>query len=300
MKRKLFAALLAVFLLFGGCGRRTEENTELLNVYFCCADGGMQSGTAIEKEAFALPDGTDRLHEALLRITEQPKSEALCSAFPASVRISAYSLEEGRISVALTEGYDALSPIRKTLLRACLVMTLCSLEEVESVCISVEERLLESDLTPECFLGDSLPEQNNRTEMRFWYPDPENGGLQSELRLVHLRSEYAEAENILQHLLTILRPYGMPQDVQILSLTETDGICTVDLSETFRAIGDLPEEAQRLLIASVVSTLTELDTVDAVYFLCEGNPLGVCGAMDLTEPLYREPELTDDAETDHP
>ena len=290
MKRRIAATLLLLSFLLCACSKQTE--TAQLNVYYCAADGGMTAGSAVVKETYSVPAGTDRLLEALRLLAVQPEDSALCSAFPPNIRIETYSMEDSEISVHLTEGYQPLPPIQRTLLRACIVLTLCSLDEVERVSLYEDARLLESGLTGEAFLAGSLPEGESRTELRFWYPDMENICLLSEVQTVKLRGSASLAEAVLRQLMPALYEFGLPKETQLLSVSRREGVCVVDFSAEFWECAALKPTALRLLLFAVINTLTELDTVEAVLFRCEGSGIGAFGSMELNSAFRREEAFT--------
>ena len=290
--RRITALLLILCFLLCACEK--QPDTESLNVYYCAQDGGMAAGSAIVKKTCEVPAGADRLLEALRLLTAQPEDDALCSAFPAGIRIETYSLEKGEISVMLTEGYQSLPPFARTTLRACIVLTLCGLEEVERVSLYEDAHLLESGLTGDGFLSESLPEGERRTELRFWFPDPENVCLVSEVQTVKLRASASMAETVLRQLMPSLYAFGLPAETQVLSVSRREGVCVVDLSAEFWACAALEPTGLRLLLYSIVNTLTELDTVEAVLFRCEGSGIGVFGSMELNGAFRREEGFTAD------
>ena len=294
MKKRLTAFLLLLCLLLSACGNAPEDIGEALNVYYCAADGGMRSGSSIVKLPFPVSAGTDRLHEALRLLTAEPEDAGLYSAFPANIRIETYRLEDRNIAVTLSDGYQAMAPAERTKLRACLVLTLCGLEEIEQVSLYEEERLLESGLSAAVFLSESLPEGDSGTVLRFWRPDPENGCLVSEMQTVRLRGSTSMPETVLRQLMPLLYDYGLPEGTQILSVSRREGVCSVDLSSEFLGMGTLRPSQLRLLLFSVINTLTELDTVDSVLFRCEGSSIRSLGSMGLLSPFSREEAFTAD------
>ena len=71
----------------------------------------------------------------------------------------------------------------------------------------------------------------------------------------------------------------IPPGTEVLDLTITDGIATIDLSEEFAAPGGSLEEQARL--AQVVFTLTQFPTVDGVNLEIEGEPVTTYGSHGL-------------------
>jgi spore germination protein GerM len=72
---------------------------------------------------------------------------------------------------------------------------------------------------------------------------------------------------------------SIPAGTRLLDLGIEDGVATVDLSREFGSGGGSASMQAR--VAQVVYTLTELDTVDAVTFWMEGEPVGSLGGEGL-------------------
>lgn len=295
MRKQALAWALLLALLLCAC-MNSDSEAETLDIYYCAADGGMESGSAVVKCALPVRADADRLEEALRLLTEEPRSPKLKTAFPTGISVERCAAEDGCVSLSLSAGYSGLPPMERTLLRASLVLTLCALEEVRSVSLSEGDRLLEEGLTA----ADFLREERNETEpeLCFWLPEPERGCLTGERKTVRQRRNLTLAESAFRQLLEELQPYGLPKDTQVLRVVRRSGVCTVDLSEEFRGVCELGAESLRLLVFAIVDTMTELDGVDAVLLRCEGGDMGVCASMDLSQPLKREEAFTDAAMRD--
>jgi hypothetical protein len=80
---------------------------------------------------------------------------------------------------------------------------------------------------------------------------------------------------------------AVPDGTQLLGLTITDGIATVDLTSEFESGGGSASMQARL--AQVVYTLTQFPTVDGVLFSLDGEPIDVLGGegVIIDHPLQR-------------
>ena len=295
MRRRFFAWALLLAVLLSACANSASE-AETLDIYYRAADGGMESGCAVVKCALPVGEGTDRLAEALRLLAEEPDAPKLHTAFPAGISVERCTAEDGCVSVSLSAGYSGLPPMERTLLGASIVLTLCALEEVESVTLLEGDRLLVTQLTAADFLREERSDAE--PELCFWLPEPERGCLTGERKTVRQRRNLTLTESVLRQLLSELEAFGLPKDTQVLSVVRRSGVCTVDFSQEFRGICELGAASLRLLIFAIVDTLTELDGVDAVLLRCEGSDMGVCASMDLSAPLGREEAFTDAAMRD--
>ena len=69
-----------------------------------------------------------------------PETQGLATPFPEGVRLLSWEVEEGRLHLDLSEQYGGLSGVDLTVADACLTLTLCQVEGVESVYVTVEGR----------------------------------------------------------------------------------------------------------------------------------------------------------------
>lgn len=151
MRKKLVILLAAVSLLCTGCtapAAQTEEPAEgEYGVYFVSSArsvGGESWGSAdsgaLSREFHPLPEGTEPVEGLLALLLAGPEGESLTSPFPGGTTLRAWRLEEGRVTLDLSEAYGGLAGAELTLADGCIVLTLCQLPEVEEVYITVEGR----------------------------------------------------------------------------------------------------------------------------------------------------------------
>lgn len=297
--KKLFLILSAVLLLsLCGCKKDSDHLGERgINVYYR-SDDTRESGSLIGKSFFPLSASADPLHEALNRLTESPeKSEGLCSAFPSNIQIETYSLEGSEISVCLTGGYSSLPPLDRTVLRCCLVLTLCELNEVESVNIYEEDRPVELSLTSAILLPESMEDSSRQLELTLWFPSADGGFLIPEQRKLTVAQFKPVEEYVLEELFR--GPHGknaknaIPAGTRLLSVHISGGTCTVDLSGEFYANRPSDGQTERLTVYSVVNTMTELSGVKRVLITVEGKTVDCFRHMSLSKPLERCEEFSE-------
>ena len=88
-----------------------------------------------------------------------PESDRLVSPFPPGAALRRWSLDDGVADVDLSEAYEGLSGAELTLADGCIVLTLCQLEEIEAVYLTVEGHprpFRDQVLTPEDFLLNNV------------------------------------------------------------------------------------------------------------------------------------------------
>lgn len=141
MRRKLLAAALVLGLCLTGCHETAHED-ELsegeYQLWFLNAAGDAESA-ALGWEYRDLHEGESPTAQFLLdALFAGPASAALVSPFPADTVLRGLHIQDGLASVDLSEAYGGLSGADLTLADACVVLTVCQLEEVWKVYVTVE------------------------------------------------------------------------------------------------------------------------------------------------------------------
>ena len=279
MNRIRIAALAGLLLLAAGCSAPPEEAEDGYQVYYSALeDRYAQQALASEPYGSAPPE--EPIPDLVAALLDGPDSPDLTSPFPDGVRLLGWELEDGVLHLDLSEQYGGLSGVNLTVADACLTLTLCQVEGVDAVYVTVEGREIPyrpvQALTPEeLFLSDGMDAPAS-VALLFWYPRADGTGLAAETR------ELAAGDTLLQDVLTSWAdgPSGqeleaaLPQGAEVRSVTLEDGLCTVDLSQAF--LDGLPADSgqARLAVYALVNTLAGMDGVEQVQLLVEGAALG--------------------------
>ncbi len=138
MKRNVLICLLPLLLVLCACAARSSTQTG--SSYYLYFVSALDYGPALGWEPFPKSDPTpEELIHALL---SGPSSETLRSPFPAGLSLRSCNLEDGLLTVDFSEQYSGLSAVSLTLADYSLVLTLCQLDEVDSLSITVSGRPL--------------------------------------------------------------------------------------------------------------------------------------------------------------
>lgn len=129
----------------------------------------------------------------------------------------------------------------------------------------------------------------------FYFPDDAVMYLVGESRNVNLR-ESLFLESVVQAIIKgpaneSLRP-SISGDVEVLSVTEENGICTVDLSSEFAEFNTGGSTKETMAIYSIVNTLCSIDEINKVKINIDGNENPDFGGhFSLDEPLEADMSL---------
>ena len=182
-----------------------------------------------------------------------------------------------------------MSPTREVLVRAALVRTLVQIPGVEGVSMCIGEApLLDRSGNPiglmqkDTFVDNEGVEINayDQVALHLYFADETGTQLVETTRTVIYNTNMSMERLVVEIL--IAGPEGkeiyptVDPDTRIISVTDTDGVCYVNLSPEFlNAVGDVTPE---VTLYSIVNSLAELKDVHRVQFMVNGD----------SQVLYRE------------
>ncbi|WP_297232854.1 GerMN domain-containing protein [uncultured Flavonifractor sp.] len=300
-KRSAVLLLCAALLAAGGCAHRESgsgKGQEYLIYYSALSN--RESESAVAGEHRALSAGQETVPALMSLLLSQPESAGLTSPFPSGLRLLDWQLEEGRLHLDLSDHYYSLSGVDLTLADACLALTFCQLEEVDSVYVTVEGHELPyraaQQLSMENILLAGGADEPMSLGVDLWYLKPGGRALGVERRQIVKTVD----QTLVQAVLAAWAdgPEGeliscLPQGSQIRSVEVQDGVCVVDLSQEY--IDGLPrsEQTAALTVYAMVNTLCELDGVEAVQLYIDGEPAPAVGDLPLDRALIPDTSLTE-------
>lgn len=277
MRGKLFLPLaLALALLCTSCapgGAEEGPGEGEARVWFLAAQNG-EKGSALAWEYRTLPEGEGA--EALLSLLlKGPADPALRSPFPRGTAVKDWRMEGETLLLDLSEAYGGLSGAELSLADGCLTLTLCQLDGVEQVYLTVEGRsrpFRDQVLSPGDFLLENGAGGAGESEVTLWFPGGE--GLASENRTLTLAVGDDPRIAALQALLEGPESGELwpicPEGTTLLSLEGEGERWVVDVSGAWLQEGE--EDPRRL--QAIAATLSQWTPDAQVELRVEGQPLG--------------------------
>ena len=135
MKRRLLTSLL-ILLLLSACSPSPITRSSPYQLYFLST---ANYGPAILSQPCPI-DEVSSPEQLILALLNGPDDESLRSPFPQGLSLRRCIQEGTHIIVDFSEQYSGLSDISLTLADYCVVLTLCQLDGIESVEITVSGR----------------------------------------------------------------------------------------------------------------------------------------------------------------
>jgi len=162
MKRRSILLLL-LLLLLTACGQTPAASTGQPSgrvLYF--QPDSYAAGAALVPQAVELPPDTPEEEALITALLSGPVEKGLLSPFPKGVSLRSWSMQEDILHVNLSEEYGSLSGMDLTLADYAIALTLCQLDGVEGVTITVENDPMpfryRQILRPQDVLLTDLPE----------------------------------------------------------------------------------------------------------------------------------------------
>ena len=293
----MLSMLAALLLALSGCAAaKGQEEGPVLWFTGDLSDWENSSYSAMDTVSYGGDLSVEAMMNALLAGPD--RDSGLTSPFPAGTRLLGWKLDaDGLLWVDLSDDYGSLAGIRLTLADYCITMTLSQIPGVERVSVTVSGRQLSyryrQELEPGQVVLSGAEERPVEKSAVLYFPRAAGRGLGFETRVFQVTEDDVFADVVTRALLSGPQEEELtsviPEGTQLISAKVEDGVCVLDFSKEL--LGGMPEsaEGQTLLIYSIVNTLGNLESVDAVRFQAEGEDLTAYGAVELSGPL--EPDF---------
>lgn len=301
MSKTLVFTLLALFLFtIVGCTAKNDTKKITLKLYFVQKQN---SKLVPEERQVEVSENMVLAEVAIRELLKGPKDENLESILPKNTKLLSIEVEGKLAKVDFSKEIGDFPDIEtKKLAVSSIVNTLTELPGIEKVSIMSEGKdLLSSDDKPYGPLAredlDKLEEENPKleTEITLYFSDDEALYLVPETRKVELDNKLVE-EVIVEELIN--GPaienhfYTIPKGTKMHSVKVEDNIAYVDFSKEFKKNHPGGSTGEIMTIYSVVNSLTELENIDKVVFLIEGQKeKTLSGHLIFDEPFYRDESL---------
>lgn len=283
MRGRWIPLALSMLLLISGCGAKQSEQARY-QVCFLSESGNLE-GAAVQGESRTLPPGRGAVEGLMQLLLTGPETDGLRSPFPEDTGLRWWRVEDGVAIIDLTEPYGGLTGVDLSLADSCIVLTLCQLDSVDAVYLTVEGKprpFRDRVIGPGDLLLDNGVGRPEEVELQLCFPC--QGGLDWESRSMKLSVGDQPAVAAVRALLEGPSSAGLyfaaPEGTQLLSLRQEKKIFDIDLSWMW-----LQGEEDPLRVLALASTLDRIEPGARLRLWVEGEPLESWGGLDLTHPI---------------
>jgi germination protein M len=283
--RKGFICLLTAVLIFTqGCGSSEKEvKTDSDKTYLYYLSDTENSLYPVSYEIDKDATTNKNVRTMLEKLGSTKKKDDYERLLPKDVRVRHYSLsEDGLLTIDFSDGYEDMEKTREVLVRAGIVRTMVQIEGVRNVRFTVDDSPAKDPSGNEIGVMNSETFVENakqinaykRVNIDLYFADSTGKELQIESRSIYYSTnkplEWAIVERLIVGPKDSQNQPTLPSSTQILSITNSDGICYVNLSRSF--ITDALNIDERVPVYSIVDSICEnCKETRRVQFSIEGN-----------------------------
>ena len=228
----------------------------------------------------------------------QPKLANLKPIIPTDLQLIGYSIDNNTLNINISNEYYSMSNVEQLVFRAGFVLTVTELDFVSNIRILVEDKPLVFGNNSELLNSSNiilnpfiLPDKIEQEQVSLYFANEENM-LIEETRNIEFKQNKSMELYIVEELINGPKIEGniktIPEETKIRNIKTEDNICYVDLSIDFITKLGNNQEKEKLAIYSIVNSLTNLDNINKVQFLIDGEKYSLSsGSIDISQPIDR-------------
>lgn len=291
-KRKAMKAiwllLILPVLICTACGsQEQQQNGKQYNIYYV----NNEETKTLAREYVTETESTDELlMEFLGQLAQVPARFEYEAPLAGSFSLLGYALDNGQLTMNFDGQYREMESVKEVLTRAAIVRTLTQIEGIDYVSFTVQGEMLADSsgvtigmMSSDLFIDNAGNEINayEKVNLHLYFANEDGTGLVEENRRNVVYSSNISLEKLVVEKLvegpTSEGAYPtVDPTTKIISVTTKDGICYVNLDETF--LNQPYSTSAEVTIYSITNSLVELSNVNKVQITINGE----------TNLLYRE------------
>ena len=297
-KLTAFFIVLCMLLPIAGCGDTQNEYNATL--YFLSS-----SGNRLETEERFIEGqkGEASLAVKLLaELIKGPSRPDLLRSVPGETAVLSIDVNNGQATVNFNDKFKFDTEIDRIFACTAIVSTLTVLQGIERVRFLVQGKPLETIDGKEVAIlsSDDIVYDSQLVVADYRYVKLYFANKNADLLIPEGRTVTVNSKESLEYVLVnelIKGPEAdyvyptVPEGTKVLSVETKEGTCFVNLSQEFKNKHNGGSAGETMTIYSIVNTLTELDTVEKVQFLIEGQKMEVFIHYIFNEPFVRDENL---------
>lgn len=295
--------LLIVLSILSGCRAegydKTEQMTLKENEYriYCLNREG--TGLAYYIREAKAKEQAELIDELLSFLAEDAYDFGYQCAIEKTVTVEKVEIVDDRVYVYFSKEYQNADSVKEALIQAAVVKTLVQTEGISKVCFYVKDNeryIMSGYMTAADFIDDTtdIVMDNNKINIQLYFTDEQGMELYAESREVYIDTVSSKEKIVLNQLLQgpesdDLRKV-LPEGLTILSVVTRNGICYLDMDDTF--LTGTINVVDAIPVYAIVNSLTAIDGVDEVQILINGEAgKAYRGVISLDAPLTAKMDL---------
>lgn len=283
LKRKGKAVFLLIFLItvICACGRKGEKaQGDKYAVYYINND---ETGIYPQEYVTETTDTEALLEELLEQLQAVSEKLEYKATLSDNITLLDYSIAEEQLTLNFDDSYRYLPVTTEVLIRAAIVRTLTQIDGIQYVSFQVRtEPLLDASgavigiMSADLFIDNAGNEINTyeKVKLKLYLANEAGDGLTTVSRSVVYSSNISMERLVLEQLIAgpaegdKAFPTINPS-TKIISVNVKDGICYVDLDNTF--LTQIYNVTSDVTIYSITNSLAELPNINKVQMSIDGD-----------------------------
>lgn len=302
MCKKILCFILSLTMMLSvvGCNKEEKKKGEY-QIYYLNMD---MSKIVAEGYDSTGAEGEALVEELLTRLQSAPESSKLRQTIPTNVKVQSIKINGVYLYIDFSEEYKALKPEEEILVRASIVRTMVQTEPCHLVAFTVNGESLRNldgelvgSMSADTFVENPGKQINSSVEknLNLYFSSKDGTKLVKEIRTVHYSTNISLEKLIMEQLVEGPKQSGamatMPSGTKMISVSVVDGVCYVNLSDTFR--NQNAEVNEEIVLYSIVNSLTESLGVNKVQISINGSTEGkIRYTYDLSKMYERDLSYT--------
>ena len=283
---------IAIFALAGGNDDKTHKE---VNLYFF--DQGGYAITPVETEIVAVSDG--ELYEKIAKaLIDGPSDKKYMPIMDKNVKLNYVNFTDGNLAVDFSKEY----PEDNLMCTYAVIKTFSRLSSVKNILVTEDGFGIRGSDGVELgyVTGDYInteSDEDTATGVRLYFANSDKSELVMEYRKINIVDTKPVEQYVVSELIKGPKIKGnerlLASDTKVLSVETTDRICYVNFKQGFLE-KNATQGGSKLVVDSIVKSLTGLNSVDSVQFLIDGKKTEKIGDTDISGMFVKEEVKTED------
>ena len=297
----VFILIVVMLTLLSGCN---GKDTEKISIYFKTKNENVLTEEVRLMEVSGKTSASDRAKFAIAQMVKGPVKEAGVALLPKETKLLKIAIENKVATVNMSEHFSMVKGTDALILRLAMVNTLCGIDGIDGIVIQVNGSPIVSETTGKefgvlsseniAFSTDDTVSEAEQT-ITLYFPEKNGSSLSAEKRRVRVQNSLSLEKTAINELLKGPKKEklsrAISEDVKLLGIETKDNVCFVNFSSEFISKTPSGSLATTLALYSVVNTLCELDNVESVQVLVNGETGAELGNLVLDIPYEKNKEL---------
>lgn len=291
------AAVVAMIISAAVITKISGTEKVIADLYFINEDG---TGIVSTPQNIRYRDDDDELIRKIIdKLRKGPMTAKLGEIMPKDTQIRNIKLDgDGTLTVDFSENFISGDASKNVLSVYAVVKSLCSTAHVSSVKVLVGgDTVKNKDEKPLEFISASdinLETEEYRSELReveLYFAAADGVSLVLEKRTIKITDQQPIEQYIINELIkgpTDKKLKSLLSDKTVLVSADLDeNICYLNFKSDFLKINEGNSEREKLVIYSIVNSLTELKTISRVQFYMDGKRVENFGSVKIKDYIER-------------